>query len=133
MEKDNGDCFYGMPEVDYLGLKVCEHTGGVAIKSPSEIDTGINKNALERTEQFMQEHLVHGRRRLVHHSTCMYTMSPDGHFYVDHYPGHSNVVLAAGMSGHGFKFAPVIGKQLIDLLEGQTDPDFEFLKIGSRA
>ena len=65
----------------------------------------------------------------MHHSTCMYTMSPDGHFFVDHYPEHSNVVFAAGMSGHGFKFAPVVGKHLIDLLQGETDPDFEFLRI----
>ena len=28
MEQDNGDCFYGMPEVNYLGMKICEHSGG---------------------------------------------------------------------------------------------------------
>ena len=59
-------------------------------------------------------------------------MSPDGHFFIDHHPGFSNVVFAAGLSGHGFKFAPVLGSYLVDLLEGKQDSEFEFLKIGDR-
>ncbi len=132
VEQDNGDCFYGVPEIDYLGLKVCEHTGGKPIAGPSELDRGLDQTALARNEAFMQEHLEHGRRRLVHHSNCMYTMSPDGHFFADYYPGHANVVFAAGLSGHGFKFTPVLGKHLVDLLNGQCEPEFDFLKIAGR-
>ena len=80
----------------------------------------------------MQEYLEHGRRRLVHHSNCMYTMSPDGHFFVDNYPGHSNVVFAAGLSGHGFKFTPVLGKHLVSLLHDHCEPEFEFFKLEGR-
>ena len=132
LEQNDGDCFYGFPEIDYLGMKVCEHSGGKPIKSAADLCRGLDQDALARTETFMKTHMEFGRSRLVHHSICMYTMSPDGHFFVDHFPGHENVVFAAGLSGHGFKFTPVLGKHLIDLLEGQCEPEFEFLKIGDR-
>jgi glycine/D-amino acid oxidase-like deaminating enzyme len=59
----------------------------------------------------------------------MYTMSADSHFIVDRHPELPQVSFAAGMSGHGFKFAPVVGRYLVDLLDGTSDPDFEFLKL----
>ena len=52
---------------------------------------------------------------LIAATTCLYTMTPDGHFLIDHLPGASNVVVASPCSGHGFKFAPVIGEVLADL------------------
>ncbi len=55
-------------------------------------------------------------------------MSPDGHFIIDRYPGtpgqdepYDNVTIACGFSGHGFKFATVVGEALADLaMEGRT-------------
>ena len=132
LEQDDGKCFYGFPEINYLGMKVCEHSGGTEISGPKAIDRNINKPELARTEEFMQEHMVFGKSRMVHHSTCLYTMSPDGHFFVDRYPNHENVVFAAGLSGHGFKFAPVLGMHLVDMLDGKEDPDFEFLRLAGR-
>ena len=132
LEQNDGDCFYGFPEIDYLGMKVCEHSGGKPIAHADDICRDLDKNALARTEGFMKKHMEFGKSRLVHHSMCMYTMSPDGHFFVDQFPGQDNVVFAAGLSGHGFKFTPVLGKHLVDLLEGQCEPEFEFLRIGDR-
>ena len=43
-------------------------------------------------------------------TTCLFTNSPDEHFILDRYPGESDVFVAAGFSGHGFKFCSVIGK-----------------------
>ena len=58
----------------------------------------------------------------------MYTMSPDGHFIVGKYPDAPNVQFAAGLSGHGFKFATVLVEALTDLtLDGQTDLPINFL------
>jgi sarcosine oxidase len=61
----------------------------------------------------------------------MYTNSPDGHFLLDRLPGHDNVLLAAGFSGHGFKFASVIGQVLADLSagDGRTDLPAGFLSL----
>jgi sarcosine oxidase len=56
--------------------------------------------------------------------TCLYTNSPDHHFIIDRHPAHENVHFAAGFSGHGFKFASVIGEILADLAQnsGTTLP-----------
>jgi sarcosine oxidase len=51
--------------------------------------------------------------------TCLFTNSPDEHFILDVHPEWPQVSIAAGFSGHGFKFAPVIGEIMADLaLEG---------------
>ena len=129
-EQDDKAVFYGIPEIDYLGMKVAEHSGGEIVEDPAHVDRELNDLELKRVEGFLKQHLRFGHHRLVHYSACMYTMSPDGHFIVDRYPGQERVSFAAGLSGHGFKFAPVLGRYLIDLLEAGHDPEFEFLKYG---
>jgi sarcosine oxidase len=61
-------------------------------------------------------------------ATCLYTMSPDGHFLVGRRPGTRRTFFAAGLSGHGFKLAPALGDALVDLaIRGHTDLPVEFL------
>ena len=56
--------------------------------------------------------------------TCLYTMMPDGDFLIDRLPGCPQVIVASPCSGHGFKFAPVIGEILADLaVDGTTAHD----------
>jgi len=60
----------------------------------------------------------------------MYTMSPDSHFIIDRVPETKRAWVAAGFSGHGFKFMPVIGEALSDLaLEGKSDLPIDFLSL----
>ena len=56
-------------------------------------------------------------------TACMYTMTPDEHFVIGHLPGTAGrISIAAGFSGHGFKFVPVVGEILADLaIDGGTD------------
>ena len=64
------------------------------------------------------------------HAICLYTMSPDEHFIVDRHPEHPQVAFAAGLSGHGFKFAPVLGAALADLaVNGATHLPIDFLSL----
>jgi sarcosine oxidase len=130
-DQPGGEVYYGVPEIDYLGMKVCRHSQGRSISSPSEIDRGLDSEELAAVESFMDERLVFGRKRLVHHSSCMYTMSSDGHFVIDRVPDLPNVVFAAGLSGHGFKMTPVIGKYLTELLDGERRSEFDFFRIRS--
>ena len=59
---------------------------------------------------------------------CLYTMTPDNHFVIDRHPQLPELVYATACSGHGFKFAPVVGEVLADLaLEGSTDKPIGFL------
>lgn len=64
-------------------------------------------------------------------SACQYTMSPDGHFLLDRHPSGARGVAAAGLSGHGFKFAPALGQALAEMaLDGGTDLPVAFLSAG---
>jgi glycine/D-amino acid oxidase-like deaminating enzyme len=49
--------------------------------------------------------------------SCMFTLTPDHNFIIDNHPLHKQVLLAAGFSGHGFKFASVIGELLAEKME----------------
>jgi sarcosine oxidase len=129
IEDGSGQQFYGVPEFDHLGMKVGQHTGGDSMDPRDGLDHELDKNELAEVEAFLNAYFNFGRSRLVHHSNCMYTHSQDGHFVIDRHPEHAKVTFAAGLSGHGFKFTPVIGKYLVDLLDGERDPIFDFLKI----
>jgi sarcosine oxidase len=66
--------------------------------------------------------------RVVAAATCLYTMSPDGHFLVGARRGARRIHFAAGLSGHGFKLAPALGDALVDLaLRSRTDLPIDFL------
>jgi sarcosine oxidase len=62
---------------------------------------------------------------------CMFANTPDGHFVIDHHPEADNVIVAAGFSGHGFKFCGVVGEIAVDLAtEGRTRWDVELFRMG---
>ena len=108
---------YGFP-LDGDGLiKVAKHHHGD--------ETTVDPDACDRTVSIADENLIrsaladhlpdaNGRR--VKATTCLYTVTPDGDFIVDSLPGYPHVVVASPCSGHGFKFAPVIGEILADLV-----------------
>ena len=61
---------------------------------------------------------------------CMYTLTPDEHFVIDHHPDHPNLILCGGFSGHGFKFAPVVGEIGAELaLDGGSRHEIGFLSL----
>jgi sarcosine oxidase len=61
---------------------------------------------------------------------CMFANTPDGHFVIDRHPEADNVIIAAGFSGHGFKFCGVVGEIAVDLAtEGRTKWDVELFRI----
>ena len=61
---------------------------------------------------------------------CMFTNSPDEHFLIDRHPAHPEVTVAAGFSGHGYKFCSVVGEILADLaLEGTTRHDVRLFRL----
>jgi sarcosine oxidase len=53
-------------------------------------------------------------------ATCMFTNTPDKHFIIDLHPDYPQVSFASACSGHGFKFASVIGEIMADLAERGT-------------
>ena len=70
------------------------------------------------------------RGRLVDSVSCKYTLTPDQHFVIDRHPEHQQVVIASPCSGHGFKFASVIGEILADLAtDGATRHPIELFAV----
>jgi len=122
--------FYGFPRIDGRSVKVAEHTGGAVVDDPANVDRAIDLDEQRRLEDFLMEHLPEVSSRVADHAVCLYTMSPDEHFLVDRHPAHANVVFAAGLSGHGFKFTPVLGQVLAELaLDGSTPLAVDFLSL----
>jgi sarcosine oxidase len=120
--------FYGYPRIDHFGLKVAEHSGGQEVIDPLAVNREIDPQDRQRVEDFLHEYLPEVSDTLQKHVVCLYTMSPDGHFIVDRHPDHPQVAFVAGLSGHGFKFACVLGEILAQLtLDGQTHAPIGFL------
>src|SRR5438445_13182572 len=59
---------------------------------------------------------------IVYSRVCMYCDTNDGHFWIAPDPQRPGLTIAAGDSGHGFKFAPVLGEIIADAVEGKSNP-----------
>ena len=124
----DGAFLYGFPELEPGRLKVAEHTGGAPVADPLAVDRGCRPEDVGAVEAFLRAHLPGVRPERAAHAVCLYTRTPDEHFVVGLHPRSERVALAAGLSGHGYKFAPVIGEALADLaLEGGTALPIGFL------
>ena len=128
----SGSLFYGFPLLpDNPGFKIARHRPG----APTDPDTVV-RHVLPGDEDDFRPGLdrffpdVAGGPTLAVR-VCLYVNSPDGHFLVDHHPEHpERVTFACGFSGHGFKFASVLGEALADLAErGATDLPVGFLGL----
>lgn len=105
---------YGLPTFGREGLKIGRHDGGQEVTADTvnrEVAPEEAQDALAPARQIFPA--VTGR--VLASAVCLYTLTPDGDFICDRHPRWPHVVLAAGFSGHGFKFAPAIGEHLVDL------------------
>lgn len=114
--------FYGFP-LDANGLlKASLHIPGPLVDPdvPQPPDADFEREIVRLLERYIPG----AARGKVHLSrVCMYAMTPDEDFYLDRMPGYSNVVFAAGFSGHGFKFGILIGDLMAALSLGE-EPAF---------
>jgi sarcosine oxidase len=63
-------------------------------------------------------------------AACLFTNSPDEHFVIDVHPEYPGVSIAAGFSGHGYKFCSVVGEIMADLMEsGRSDHDIGMFRL----
>lgn len=122
--------FYGLPEIGTATVKVGEHTGGVEVDDPLVDPREAEPVDQQRVAAFLRQCLPGVGSEVVRHARCFYTLSPDEHFLVDRHPAHPQVAFAAGLSGHGFKFTPVLGEAMADMvIEGKTKQPVGFLGL----
>ena len=117
---------YGMPESARGGLKIADDTPG-PLFDPSSGQRQVTPASVSAARRFI------GRRfpalknaPLVASEVCQYEATPDSHFIIDRHPRASNVWIAGGGSGHGYKMGPAVGEILTELVLGQSEPDPQF-------
>jgi sarcosine oxidase len=120
---------YGFPDFGD-GVKAAFHGFGqltIADELDREVD---NARDVAPIAAAMEEWMPGAAAEFREAKPCMYSLTPDGNFVIDRHPQHPNVVLCGGFSGHGFKFAPVIGEIAADLaLDGQSRHRIDFLSL----
>jgi sarcosine oxidase len=131
VEAGDGIEFYGFPSIDGLGVKAAEHdmrVGGASrVDAADALDRHVGADEIARIGQMVRRFLpgLEGPRSS---AVCMYPMSKDGNFILDRLG--ERVIVAAGLSGHGFKFAPALGEALAALaLDRAPAIDLSFLSL----
>ena len=118
LENEHG-IHYGFPPHDLPPcaglLKIAQHNYGAAAVDPDSYDRTVRSADATAVRAALERYLPAANGRLVAATTCLYTMTPDADFLIDRLPGSPQVIVASPCSGHGFKFAPVIGDILADL------------------
>ncbi len=115
-------CWYGFPDSGD-GVKVALHLHG-EYTHPDALRRDVADGEVAVVRDLLARFLPDANGALRHATACMYTNTPDGHFIIDTHPEHANVIVASPCSGHGFKFASVLGEVLADLATGRV-PAFD--------
>ncbi|MGH0177138.1 UNVERIFIED_CONTAM: hypothetical protein FKN15_074458 [Acipenser sinensis] len=105
-----------------LPLQICYHSGSET--EPDERDRQTSQEDIAILSSFVSKSFPGLDPTPAVVEQCMYTVTPDSDFILDQHPSHSNIIIGAGFSGHGFKLAPVVGKILCELALGKT-PSFD--------
>jgi sarcosine oxidase len=123
--------FYGFPDDGSGWVKVAKHHHADETVDPETCDRVVSAADEGMIRSCLAAHLPAANGPLAAATTCLYTMSPDGDFIIDGLPGEDRVIVASPCSGHGFKFAPVIGEIIADLAtSGATSYDISRFAIG---
>ena len=116
---------YGIPSPNGQAVKAGIHHEGVST-SPRTIDRSVSHADVAVLTALVDELLREVGPAADRATVCMYTNAPDGHFVIGAAPGLDNVTVVSACSGHGFKFAPVLGEIAADLaVDGGTDHPIE--------
>lgn len=131
MNGDYGEMPYGIPHEDpSIGVKITTFYGWDTVSSPEEVDYTPSQAWTERIRNFAREYLPGAAGPLLSTRRCLYTVTPNKDFIVDHHPNYPQITIGAGFSGHGFKFTTLMGKMLADLaVQGSTPHDTSLFKV----
>jgi sarcosine oxidase len=123
--------FYGFPEYGIPGLKIGRMHHRREVVDADEWDRGrIEPEDETVLRAALSRYLPEANGPALSLKTCMFTNTPDEHFIIDTLPEAPSVTVVSACSGHGYKFASVIGEIAADLaLDGGTDHDIEMFAI----
>jgi monomeric sarcosine oxidase len=119
---------YGFPIHGLPGMKVANHLGGQET-TPDTVDRTADPSEAQDILDCTSYLLPGVSDRVIASVVCLYTRTPDEHFIIDRHPAHPEVIFAAGFSGHGFKFATVIGEHLADLALDPAAKPYDLFRL----
>lgn len=130
---NDGDIFYGFPDLEGRGFKIAHDKHGPAF-DPDSGDRLPSAAAIEEARAYLARRFpALAARPLVESRVCQYENSSNGDFLIDRHPRWRNAVLLGAGSGHGFKHGPAVGRYAADLLIGslaKPEPRFSLASKG---
>ena len=124
----SGEFLYGIPYFGENGVKVARHGLGANVL-PDTCDRTPDADYIQRMDRYVAERIP-TLGKTVSAEVCLYTETPDEDFIIDMHPQCPNLLIAAGFSGHGFKFCSIVGRIMSELVSrGETDFDVSPFRI----
>ncbi len=122
--------FYGFPEYGVPGFKFGKYHHRDETTDADRVDRGIYPEDEAVLREGIRLYFPDADGPTLALKTCLFTNSPDEHFILDVHPEYPQVSIAAGFSGHGFKFASVVGEIMADLAtDGRSRWDLALFRL----
>jgi sarcosine oxidase len=129
MEEEKGLFYYGVPDVGH-GVKVARTHGG-EVSDPDGVRREITEEDVAPVRSFISRRINGLEGPPIASTTCLYTNTPDLNFAVGLHPEDPRVAIVSACSGHGFKFASVIGEVAAGMVTDEASTyDLSFLRPG---
>ena len=123
-----GEFLYGVPYFGKNGLKVARHGKGRYVFA-DRCNREPDADYIDRIDAYVQKRIPR-LGKSTHAEVCLYTETPDEDFVIDAHPDCPDILIAAGFSGHGFKFCSLVGRIMSELaLTGETAFDINPFRI----
>jgi sarcosine oxidase len=127
--------FYGFPVYGIPGVKVGKyHHRGERVDDPDRMDRECYPEDEGVLREGIRRYFPDADGPTMAMKACLFTNAPDEHFIIDRLPECPQVAVAAGFSGHGFKFCSVIGEIMTELVvDGATRLDTSLFRLARPA
>ncbi len=122
--------FYGFPIYGVPGFKIGKYNHHRERVDPDHMDRECHPEDENTLRVGIRQYFPDADGPTMGMKVCLFTNSPDEHFILDLHPEYPQVVIAAGFSGHGFKFCSVIGEIMAQLvLDDGTDLNIDMFRL----
>jgi sarcosine oxidase len=122
--------YYGFPIYGIPGFKVGRYHHLEQRVDPDQMDREVHREDEEVLRSFTARYFPAAAGPTMSLKTCLFTNTPDEHFILDQHPQWPQVCIAAGFSGHGFKFCSVVGEIMADLAQtGRSRHDLNLFRL----